>query len=85
MSGAYDTRVNAPLRIRGNSTRDVRKITRTGWRTALFYTRAFNRILRPGLAQILPLQVPGDTPLRRGFDKLDALIDRWIEQKKVPA
>jgi hypothetical protein len=47
--------------------------------------RTFNRILRPGLAQIVPLEVLDDTSLRRGFDKLQALIDRWMEQTKVPA
>jgi hypothetical protein len=61
------------------------RVTRQGFRTALFCTRTFNRILRPGLAQIIPLEVLDDTALRRGFDKLDTLIDRWIQEKKVPA
>jgi len=61
------------------------RVTREGWRTALFCTRTFNRILRPGLAQIVPVQGLDDTALRRGFDELDTLIDRWVEQKKVPA
>jgi hypothetical protein len=41
--------------------------------------------LRPGLAQIVPVQGLDDTALRRGFDELDTLVDRWVEQKKVPA
>ena len=61
------------------------RVTKQGWRTALFCTRTFNRILRPGLAQIIPVQALDDTVLRRGFDKLDTLIDRWIQEKKVPA
>jgi len=26
-----------------------------------------------------------DAELRRGFDQLDEVIERWIEKKKVPA
>ena len=53
-----------------------------GWRTALFCTRTYNRILRPGLAQIVPIEVLDDSELRRGFDQIDRVIDRWIEKSK---
>ena len=61
------------------------RVTRQGWRTALFCTRTYNRILRPGLAQIVPDEVLDDSELRRGFDQIDEVIDRWIEKRKVPA
>ncbi len=61
------------------------RVTGLGWRTALFCTRAYNRILRPGLAQIVPIEVLDDTQLRRGFDQIDRVIERWIEKRKVPA
>jgi len=61
------------------------RVTGQGWRTALFCTRTYNRVLRPGLAQIVPLEALEDTELRRGFDQLDEVIERWIEKKKVPA
>ena len=61
------------------------RVTRQGWRTALFCTRTYNRILRPGLAQIIPEEALDDSELRRGFDQLDEVIDRWIEKRKVPA
>jgi hypothetical protein len=61
------------------------QVTRQGWRAALFFTRTYNRILRPGLAQIVPIEVLDDSELRRGFDQIDAVIDRWIEKAKVPA
>jgi hypothetical protein len=61
------------------------RLTNQGRRTALFRTRSFNRILRPGLAQIIPVEALDDTVLRRAFDKLDTLIDHWIEEKKVAA
>jgi hypothetical protein len=61
------------------------QVTRQGARTALFLTRTYNRVLRPGLAQIVPIEVLDDSELRRGFDQIDAVIQRWIEKAKVPA
>jgi hypothetical protein len=61
------------------------QVTRQGWRAALFFTRTYNRVLRPGLAQIVPIEVLDDTELRRGFDQIDAVIERWIVKAKVPA
>jgi hypothetical protein len=61
------------------------QVTRQGWRAALFFTRTYNRILRPGLAQIVPIDVLDDSELRRGFDQIDAVIQQWIEKAKVPA
>ena len=61
------------------------RVMRLGWRTALFCTRTYNRILRPGLAQIVPVPVLDDTKLRHGFDNIDQVIDRWIDDRKVPA
>jgi hypothetical protein len=51
----------------------------------LFFTRVYDRILRPGLAVITPEEARDDSELRRGFDQLDVMIGRWIEQEKVPA
>jgi hypothetical protein len=61
------------------------RVTDNGWRTALFCTRAYNRLLRPGLAQVVPEAALDDTALRRCFDQLDAAMERWIEAQKVPA
>ena len=61
------------------------QVTRQGWRAALFFTRTYNRVLRPGLAQIVPIEVLDDSELRRSFDQIDVAIDRWIESVKVPA
>jgi hypothetical protein len=61
------------------------RVTRRGWRTVLFFTRTYNRTLRPGLALITPEEALDDCELRREFDRLDELIERWIEEKKVPA
>jgi hypothetical protein len=61
------------------------QVTRQGWRAALFFTRTYNRVLRPGLAHIVPIEVLDDSELRRGFDQIDEVISRWIEKAKVPA
>src|SRR4051812_43045590 len=61
------------------------RVTRQGSRTLLFCTRTYNRLLRPGLAQIVPEEVLDDSVLRRGFDAFDQMLDRWIEERRVPA
>jgi hypothetical protein len=61
------------------------RVTDSGWRTALFCTRTYNRILRPGLAHVTPEEAPDNSRLRRLFDQLDAAIERWLEEQKVPA
>jgi DNA-binding PadR family transcriptional regulator len=61
------------------------RVTNQGWRTVLFCARCYNRILRPGLAQVVPPEVADDTALRRRFDQLDAALDHWLEMQKIPA
>jgi hypothetical protein len=60
-------------------------VTDSGWRPGLFCTRASNRILRPGLAQVIPEAARDDSALRRCFEQLDDAMERWIEDQKVPA
>jgi hypothetical protein len=50
--------------------------TAEGLRIALFFTRTYARLLRPGLAQILPARPAGPSPLRAAFDRLDQEICR---------
>jgi len=61
------------------------RVTDKGWRIVFFYTRIYNRILRPGLAQILPGPALGDSALRRPFEQLDDAINLWLTQQKLPA
>ena len=44
------------------------RVTEFGFRAALFFTRAYNQILRPGLAAALPGLRAIDGPLKRAFD-----------------
>jgi len=61
------------------------RLTNEGWRTIVFCTRSYQRLLRPGLAQILPEEAEPGTPLRKRFDQLDAVIDQWIEDHYLAA
>ncbi|HJW84334.1 MAG TPA: hypothetical protein VJ754_08510, partial [Anaerolineae bacterium] len=62
------------LRLHGLSERlpdrHAYRVTQDGPRPALFCTRTYSRLLRPGLSLILPEVVPGDSLLRRQFDQL---------------
>src|SRR5437879_2864278 len=51
------------------------RLTELGLRVALFFTRTYNRILRPGLAAALPGLRAIDASLKRAFDKVDTQIN----------
>ena len=59
------------------------RVTDHGFRIAMFCTRAYTCILRPGLAQSLDDESP--TPLSQAFRQLDAKIDTWIDGQKLVA
>ena len=60
------------------------RLTQFGLRAALFFTRAYNRLLRPGLAAALPSLRASDTTLKPAFDKIDQQINAWINQANQP-
>jgi hypothetical protein len=61
------------------------RVTDFGLRTALFFTRAYNRLLRPGLAAALPGRHSIETPLKRAFDAVDRQINQCIQQAHLAA
>jgi hypothetical protein len=61
------------------------RVTAFGFRAALFFTRAYNRILRPGLAAALPGLRAINAPLKRAFDKIDARVNAWVNQAQIAA
>jgi len=61
------------------------RVTSFGLRAALFFTRLYNRFLRPGLAAAVPVLRAVDAPLKRAFDKIDAQVDAWINRAKFAA
>ena len=60
-------------------------VTETGFRAALFFTRAYNRLLRPGLAAALPDHRAAPTGLKQAFDKIDARLTASISELALAA
>lgn len=61
------------------------RVTDRGLRIALFFTRTYARLLRPGLSHLRPETVPDDSPLGRRFSQLETTIDQWIGQAAFAA
>ena len=59
------------------------RVTTFGLRLALFYTRSYLCLLRPGLSQIMALEPPGDSRLRSHFEKATAAIQLWCQDAKL--
>ena len=57
------------------------RVTATGLRAALFFTRAYNRLLRPGIATAIPTVGAVTTPLKRAFDNVGTQINRTPDSK----
>ena len=85
-SGAvtYDLR---RLRLHGLIRRIPRthryQVTQRGLRYALFFTRSYDRLLRPGLALVLPDQARTDSTLRTAFQQLETAMTLWTEQAQL--
>jgi len=61
------------------------RLTSFAFRVAVFCTRAYSRILRPGLGLVLPAVSSFPCSLRRTFDKLEQEVTSWVEQAKLAA
>lgn len=61
------------------------RLTSFGFRVAVFCTRTYARILRPGLGLVLPATSSLPSPLRRCFDKLEQEVNCWVAQAKLAA
>jgi hypothetical protein len=60
------------------------QLTARGRRTALFYSRAFNRVLRPGLSQIAHPDLPPDgSNLTAAFHHLEVELTNYFAEKKA--
>jgi len=59
------------------------RLTDFGLRIALFFTRIYNRLLRPGLCGIVPDFSRLSCPLRRAFDNLDREVTTWVQQAQL--
>ena len=54
-------------------------------RAALFFTRAYNRLLRPASAAALPGISAVANPLKRAFANVDAQLTKWINHAHLAA
>ena len=75
------------LRLHGMIERMPRshryRVTDLGSLTALFFTRTYNRLLRPGLAAVLPGHAAALCPLKLAFDRLDTHIQKFVASAKL--
>jgi hypothetical protein len=58
-------------------------IRSAGVRAAIFFTRAENRLLLPGLACALPGHRAAGSLLKRAFDKNETALAAWLCQEKL--
>jgi hypothetical protein len=61
------------------------RLTLPGLRSALFFTRTYARILRPGLAHVLPAVPAVNSSLRRCFHRLEQEVHAWTQQTQLAA
>ena len=84
--GTYDLR---RLRLHGLIERlpstHCYRITAKGLRTAIFYTRLYNRSLRTGLAAISPDAANANLPLARSIRAAEAALNTWYEKANLAA
>jgi hypothetical protein len=57
----------------------------TGLRTALFYTRLYDRSLRTGLAIISPAATNPTVPMAKSIRAAEIAINNWYDQTKFAA
>jgi len=61
------------------------RLTDDGLRTAIFYCRVYNRILRPGLSLLTPKAVSTDSMMHRRFIAMNNTIDAFCDEAKLAA
>jgi len=61
------------------------RLTATGLRTALFYTRVYARVLRPGLALVSARTPDHRGELSRAFLAAENAVNTWCDQAKIAA
>lgn len=83
---SYDLR---RLRLHGLIQRIAKtnryRLTAQGLKVAMFFSRTYIRLLRPGLAQITAPLAPVGCVLRTAFDRLHSVIDQQCEDLKLAA
>jgi hypothetical protein len=83
---SYDLR---RLRLHGLIQRIAKtnryQLTAQGLKVAMFFSRTYAHLLRPGLAEIAETDPPARSPLRAAFDRLQHVIDQRCVDLKLAA
>jgi hypothetical protein len=61
------------------------RITAKGLRTAIFYTRLYNRSLRTGLAFISPGVASPQLPMAKSIRAAETAVNNWYQNEKIAA
>ena len=61
------------------------RLTDEGLRTALFYTRVYARILRPGMAPVVPAAPASSPQAGRKFHAAERAINSWCDEAHIAA
>jgi hypothetical protein len=61
------------------------RLTQDGIRVAFFFSRSYCRILRPGMAFIMPNAPDLDSTLQLRFHQLDIAIEQWVDRPLLAA
>jgi hypothetical protein len=61
------------------------RATAKGLRTAIFYTRLYNRALRTGLAVISPAASNPELPMAKSIRAAETALDKWYQHAKLAA
>src|SRR5262249_13826981 len=59
------------------------EVTQRGLRVALFFTRSYARVLRPGMAQLTEMGLPPDTQLRRAAEQFETAMAEHIARAQL--
>jgi hypothetical protein len=58
-------------------------VTSSGLRIALFFTRSYARIVRPGLTELCGPASAADTLLRQAADRFEAAMNHYVARAKL--
>ena len=68
-----------------NDPRRLQQLADSGLRSALFVTRLYCRILRPGMSQLAPVAPALPPPIGARSRKLEPALDQWRHRAKLAA
>jgi hypothetical protein len=62
-------------------------VTHFGLRVSLFFTRTYARLMRPGLAHVMPETEirSSPSPLRHPFNQVETVLSQWIDCENLAA